>query len=61
MPDPRKFNCPVTAAPCLEGGCTVDWCLRRVRTEAAQRKIEDENERHRWETGHLTPEDLDIL
>ena len=57
----RKFNCPMTEAPCSEGGCTVDRCLRRSRAEAAQRAIEAENERRRWEAGQLTPEDLDIL
>jgi len=61
MTGPRKFNCPVTEAPCLEGGCTVDRCLQRIRVEAAQREIAAENERRRWETGQLTQEDLDIL
>ena len=51
----------MTEAPCLEGGCTVDRCLQRIRAEAAQREIAAENERRRWETGQLTPEDLDIL
>jgi hypothetical protein len=58
MTVPRKFNCPVTEAPCLEGSCTVGCCLRRTRDEAAQREKAARVERRRREADQLTPEEL---